>query len=155
MKRFLIALLILCSAVAYAASYDTKITLRNGTYQPEAFLKVLQEKSGSKFIYNERLLEAMKPVKVGATNVMTLKGWLDFAVDRSKMVVTFVGDYILISSRHSDSAVQALGGTSQKGVVRDSDGESVVGAFVQVVGTQTCISCRRCSLQALPRNPRG
>ena len=137
MKRFLIALLILCSAVAYAASYDTKITLRNGTYQPEAFLKVLQEKSGSKFIYNERLLEAMKPVKVGATNVMTLKGWLDFAVDRSKMVVTFVGDYILISSRHSDSAVQALGGTSQKGVVRDSDGESVVGAFVQVVGTQT------------------
>ena len=35
----LIALLILNSAVVYAASYDTKITLRNGTYQPEEFLK--------------------------------------------------------------------------------------------------------------------
>ena len=133
----LIALLILSSAVASAASYDTKITLRNATYQPEEFLKNLQEKSGTKIIYNSRLLEAMKPVKVGATNVMTLKGWLDFGVDRSRMVVTFVGDYVLISSRHSDSAVQALGGTSQKGVVRDPDGESVVGAFVQVVGTQT------------------
>ena len=133
----LIALLILNSAVVYAASYDTKITLRNATYQPEEFLKNLQEKSGTKIIYNSRLLEAMKPVKVGATNVMTLKGWLDFGVDRSRMVVTFVGDYVLISSRHSDSAVQALGGTSQKGVVRDPDGESVVGAFVQVVGTQT------------------
>ena len=74
MKRFLIVLLILSSAVAYAASYDTKITLRNGTYQPEQFLNMLQEKSGQKFVYNTRLLEAMKPVKVGASNVMTLKG---------------------------------------------------------------------------------
>ena len=53
------------------------------------------------------------------------------------MVVTFVGDYVLICTRHSDSAVQALGGTSQKGIVRDADGEPVVGAFVQVVGTQS------------------
>ena len=123
--------------ISSAASYDTKITLRNGTYQPEEFLNMLQEKSGQKFVYNTRLLEAIKPVKVGASNVMTLKGWLDFGIDRSRMVVTFVGDYVLISSRHSDSAVQALGGTSQKGSVRDSDGEAVVGAFVQVVGTQS------------------
>lgn len=123
--------------ISRAAAYDTKITLRNGTYQPEQFLNMLQEKSGQKFVYNTRLLEAIKPVKVGASNVMTLKGWLDFGIDRSRMVVTFVGDYVLISSRHSDSTVQALGGTSQKGSVRDSDGEAVVGAFVQVVGTQS------------------
>ena len=96
-----------------AAGYDTKITLRNGTYQPEQFLNMLQEKSGQKFVYNTRLLEAIKPVKVGASNVMTLKGWLDYGIDRSRMVVTFVGDYVLICSRHSDSAVQALGGTTQ------------------------------------------
>ena len=123
--------------ISSAASYDTKITLRNGTYQPEQFLKNLQEKSGQKFVYNVRLLEAMKPVKVGATNVMTLKGWLDFGVDRSRIVVTYVGDYVLLSSRHNDSVVQGLAGTTQKGVVRDIDGQGVVGAFVQVVGTQS------------------
>ena len=120
-----------------AAGYNTKITLRNDTYQPEQFLKTLQEKSGQKFVYNVKLLEVMKPVKVGANNVMTLKGWLDFGVDRSKIVATFVGDYVLLSSRHNDSVVQGLAGTSQKGIVRDSNGESVVGAFVQVVGTQS------------------
>ena len=123
--------------VANAAGYDTKITLRNGTYQPEQFLKLLQEKSGQKFVYNAKLLEAIKPVKVGASNVMTLKGWLDLAVDRSRIVVTFVGDYVLLSSRHNDSLVQSLAGTSQKGIVSDSNGEPVVGAFVQVVGTQS------------------
>lgn len=123
--------------ISSAASYDAKITLRNGTYQPEQFLKTLQEKSGQKFVYNVKLLEVMKPVKVGANNVMTVKGWLDYGVDRSRIVVTFVGDYVLLSSRHNDSLVQGLAGTSQKGVVRDSNGESVVGAFVQVVGTQS------------------
>ena len=123
--------------ISSAASYDAKITLRNDTYQPEQFLKTLQEKSGQTFVYNVKLLEVMKPVKVGANNVMTLKGWLDFGVDRSKIVATFVGDYVLLSSRHNDSVVQGLAGTSQKGIVRDSNGESVVGAFVQVVGTQS------------------
>ena len=120
MRKMIISVTILITSVSvlapdglWAASYDTKITLRNGTYQPEQFLNMLQEKSGQKFVYNTRLLEAIKPVKVGASNVMTLKGWLDFGIDRSRMVVTFVGDYVLISSRHSDSAVQALGGTSR------------------------------------------
>ena len=62
--------------ISRAAAYDTKITLRNGTYQPEQFLNMLQEKSGQKFVYNTRLLEAIKPVKVGASNVMTLRGGL-------------------------------------------------------------------------------
>ena len=133
---FLVSVLI-GENTSIAAGYDTVITLRNGTYQPEQFLKTLQDKSGQKVVYNARLLETMNPVKVGDNNAKTLKGWLDFGVDRSKIVVTFVGDYVLLSSRHNDSAVQGLAGTSQKGIVYDSSGEAVVGAFVQVVGTQS------------------
>ena len=138
MLSVLISLVSVWSAEqASAAVYDTKITLRKETYSPESFLKTLQEKSGAKFIYHPKLLEAMKPVKVGASNEMSLKNWMDFGVDRSRIVVTFVGEYVLLSSRHNDSVVQGLAGTAQKGVVRDANGESVVGAFVQVVGTQT------------------
>lgn len=122
---------------AYALPYGAKITLRKGTYLPAQFLKSLEEKSGHPFICNPKLMDAMTSVKVSSANDMTLRQWLDYGVDRSRITVTFVGDYVLFSSRHNDAVVQALGGTTQKGTVRDSQGEAVVGAFVQVVGSQT------------------
>ena len=119
-----------------AAGYDTKITLRSGIYEPVQFLKILQDKSGLNIVYDVKLIESMNSVRVSSNNVKTLKDWLDSYIDTSRIVATYVGDYVLLSSTHNNKVVQGLAGTVQKGVVKDSQGDNVVGAFVQVVGTQ-------------------
>jgi TonB-linked outer membrane protein, SusC/RagA family len=131
-STFFLFLCVFSSFAATSASQSAKVNINGNNLTVEEFINQVEEQTDYLFVYSKSEVNTSENLSV-ASGEKSVAQYLTEAFEESSMKYAFENDYIVLTKKMVNNAVQQ--GRTISGVVTDNRGEAIIGANVIVKGT--------------------